>query len=77
MGMVSFYSEIGMTSGSLASEALVDFESSASEGVRGWNNLDSEAAASEGVSGWSSLTSEALLACESSASEGVRGWNHF
>lgn len=42
MRMVTFDSEDGMTSGSLASEALMAYESSSSKGVKGWNNLVSE-----------------------------------
>lgn len=57
-----------MAFGSLASKALIASESSASEGVRGWNNLASEAEASEGVRGWSSMASETLMASEPSDS---------
>lgn len=49
MEMVAFDLEVGTTSGLLASEALMASESSASEDVRGWNNLASEATTFEGV----------------------------
>lgn len=53
--IVAFDSEVGTTYGSLVSEALMDYESSTSEGIRCWNNLAFEVTVSEGVRGWNNL----------------------
>lgn len=77
MGIMAFNSEVGKTYGSLASESLMAFKSSAYEGIKVWNNLASEVTNSEGVMGWKNLSSEVLISSEPSTSKGVRSGNYF
>ncbi|XP_050916289.1 uncharacterized protein LOC127131406 [Lathyrus oleraceus] len=77
MGMVAFDSEVGITSRSIASKALMASESTTSEGFRDWNSLAFEEVSSKGVRGCSNMAYEVLIAFEPSSSKGVRGGNYI